>query len=81
MLSGAGGRHPRLTFVAHWSILPCAVNDRSYRLTESLPRVRISAEQNAQVRALAERDDRSVGAIVRRAIRELLEREAQREAA
>jgi len=40
-------------------------------LTESL-RVRLSKEQLAQLKELAERDDRSVGAIARRAINDLL---------
>lgn len=40
-------------------------------LTESL-RVRISKEQLAALQAIAERDDRSVGAVARRAINDLL---------
>ena len=40
-------------------------------LTESL-RVRLSKEQLEQLQRLAEREDRSVGAIARRAINDLL---------
>lgn len=40
-------------------------------LTESL-RVRLSAQQLADLKALAEREDRSVGALARRAINDLL---------
>ena len=40
-------------------------------LTESL-RVRLSKEQLEQLQQLAEREDRSVGAIARRAINDLL---------
>ena len=43
-------------------------------LTEAI-RVRLSPELREDLERLAERDDRSVGAIVRRAIRDLLERE------
>lgn len=38
--------------------------------------LRITEEQERALEAYARRDQRSVGAIVRRAIRELLEREA-----
>ena len=40
-------------------------------LTESL-RVRLSKEQLEELQRIAERDDRSVGAVARRAINELL---------
>ena len=40
-------------------------------LTESL-RVRLSKEQLEQLQKIAERDDRSVGAVARRAINDLL---------
>ena len=42
-------------------------------LTESL-RVRLSKEQLRQLQEIAERDDRSVGAVARRAINDLLAR-------
>lgn len=41
-------------------------------LTEVV-KVRISAEQLAEVKAYAQEDDRSVGAVIRRALREFLE--------
>jgi len=43
-------------------------------LTEGL-RVNVSELTKTRLEALAERDDRSVAAVIRRAIRELLERE------
>ena len=47
---------------------------KSHTLNQSL-RVRISEEQLARLQEIAERDDRSVGAVARRAIREMLERD------
>lgn len=44
-------------------------------LTEGI-RVNVTAEQRAELEMIAQRDDRSVAAVVRRYIREGLEREA-----
>jgi len=50
------------------------------QLTEGL-RVNVTLEQREALEAIAEREYRSVAAVVRRAIRELLERERAQEAA
>lgn len=43
-------------------------------LTEAI-RVRVTPEQREELEAIAAREERSVGAIIRRALRDLLERE------
>jgi hypothetical protein len=50
--------------------------DTNKTLTEGL-RVNVTPAQRERIEAIAERDDRSVASVIRRAIRELLEREKE----
>lgn len=54
--------------------------DTTKTLTEGL-RVNVTPAQRAALEELAERDDRSVASVIRRAIRELLDRENEEVAA
>jgi predicted transcriptional regulator len=54
--------------------------DTSKTLTEGL-RVNVTTAQREALERIAARDDRSVASVIRRAIREMLERERQEEVA
>lgn len=54
--------------------------DTTKTLTEGL-RVNVTVAQREAIERLAERDDRSVASVIRRAIREMLERENRKAAA